>query len=260
MDFDSLLKDDVANPDTAPVAEAEPQETAAPEPQSVVTGEAAAVETVAEDAPPSIKDRERQGLTSALTATRQEAKEAKERLQRLESELEDFKRRAHQQQQPAKQPHKWTEDEVLKDLPGSFERQQQLIEERIRQDRLDQSVAYAQEMFPDHAEVMKNWNDLVQAQPYALQHVLNSPLPGVAAYKAAKQFAATKQAMDPAQLEARIAAEAEKRAQAKFEEHRASIAMEGVPKSLTSARGSGAATPSAQPWKGPPSIDELLRH
>lgn len=262
MDLDSLLNDKVAIPEmpSEPVAEApSPQSGNVAETQAVVTGEAASVQTDAVDAPPSIVDREKQGLISALTATRQEAKEARERTLRLEAELEDFKRRTHQPpQQPAKQPHKWTEDEVLKDLPGSFERQQQLIEERIRQDRIDQSVAMAQEMFSDHADVMKHWNDATREQPWLLHHALNAQLPGVAAYKAAKQYMAAKQAMNPAEMEARINAEADKRAQAKFEQLRASIATEGVPKSLTSARGSGAATPSAAPWKGPPSLDELL--
>lgn len=220
-----------------------------------------------DSAEPTASTGENEGATPGAEAPQKlvplpALQEERRKRQEIQARLEELERRVATQSAPPQPPQpkwEWTEDKVLNDLPGAFrtveQRQQQFLDERFRAYRYDSSVMTARQMHQDYDDVMTHYQEVVKSQPHLMHTVDASPMPALTAYKAVKAHIEQQNANDPARIESLV----QERVKAELAKMSGTIAAAGVPKSITSARGSGAASPSSAAWSGPPPMDEIFR-
>lgn len=243
----------------------------APQPQQAeqsaaasTTGEAPPTERTAEsDASPGIDETSAAGLKQALLAERKKRQDKERDLEARERELADYRSRplyAPQPQAapPPEKPWEWTEDAVLSDLPGSFRRVEEREELRYRARRFKASEELARLQFQDYDETLKLFPEVTRHNRGLLQEIEQSEMPALYAYHAIKRHAEAAKHADPTQREAQIEAEVKKRVEAALAKERSQSAAESVPVSLTTVRGSGAATPKPKTWAGPKPLSAIV--
>jgi hypothetical protein len=111
----------------------------------------------------------------------------------------------------------------------------------------------ARQLYKDYDETMSHYADVARTVPGLAAAIDASAAPGISAYQAIQAHLNQQALKDPETLEARVQA----RVQEELAKMKGAIAAEGLPKSITSARGSGGGTQSA--WTGPKPLHEILK-
>lgn len=136
---------------------------------------------------------------------------------------------------------------------------QQETQTAVVKARLDTSEAIARTRYKDFDDNVAEFGTLMQTVPGVREQWLQSADPAEFAYQVGKRQKEFKSIGNIEEYRQRVASEERAKLEAEFkarEEARAKLAAD-LPGSLSEARGSG---PSARPiFKGPPSLDEILR-
>jgi hypothetical protein len=244
----------------APAADASRPPTG--EQSTQTPGAAASGQTPAAQGATPGTESEVSGLLSALKDERTKRQQLKQEVDELKRLVGD--RNAQPPQQTQQQEPSW-DDRVIEDLPGSFKKLEQRFDERlnsrVRELKYRTSETYARQFIPDYADVMADYPKLIEGNAQLAQYVDQSDAPALAAYQVVKQHRAM-QAQRPEVIEQRVRGESQTRIQqleSEVAQLKAQATAGSVPTSLTSARGSGAATPKADDDPEPSPWSEILK-
>ena len=223
--------------------------------------ETGASSQTAQSATPGTKD----GWTvpgSALQEERRKRQEERRERERLEAELAQYRRQSSAPPPKAAEPEPepWNE-KVFEDLPGAFKAVEARLEKRLTAHKYATSERMARQFLPDYDQVIEQYTDAVRANPYLAKVVDDSATPALEAYQATKRYLEAKDS-NPQAIEARVRNEMQSKMQAleqELQQLKAHSTAGNVPSSLTSARGSGAASGNQTAWSGPPPMSDILK-
>lgn len=194
----------------------EATDDAAPE----VSEQPAPAETVATPEPPApevpttSEPREERVPVAAVIAERRKRQELEERLRHYEQQL--------QRQQ----------------APAFHEAPEQFIEQRLATRVFAMSEAQARELYPDYDDVVAEFVETAQGNPYLIHELNASAHPAAFAYKQGKQMRERKEMEDLPAYKAKLEAEIRAKLQAEFkaQEDAKARAVAAVPPDLSAAR------------------------
>jgi hypothetical protein len=134
----------------------------------------------------------------------------REKRQRAERELEEWRRRAAPPPSPPQRP------DVFADPDGAFSHIEQQVSEQVTRARLDMSVMMEQSSKPDYAEKESAFIEAVKANPALYQQMLADPHPAGFAYRVGSQVLAMREIGDPAGYRERIEKELREKLEAEY--------------------------------------------
>lgn len=219
------------------------------------TGEQMADEADTSATPDAEGKDDRMVPLPALKEERRKRQELAEKLSEMERQLAyvQGQQAAAQRTPEAPQEDPWDEDAVMSDLPGSFRKVEQRLEEKVREMRYRMSHAQARAMYEDYDQTMAHLQDAAKAIPHLGDAVARSDAPALTAYYAVKEYLDRQNA--PKNEAERIEAEVKKRLEAEL----AKLGKAApTPTPLSSARGTGAATAQNAEWSGPTPLTDLF--
>ena len=192
------------------------------------------------------------GLKSALSAERQKRQQLEQQLAATTAAQQAW---IAQQQGQQQQADVFSEDKILEDLPGAFKRQQQALDKRFVEGRLEASEAQAKAMLSDYDEVMnEHYQQACIAMPGLANSVQQSASPAFTAYRAVKDYIDRSQGNSKlSELEAKNKELADKLAAL---EKKAGIAA--LPQSMATARGTSTPTGSAAVASSDNLLDDIF--
>lgn len=193
-----------------------------PEPEATET-ETETVETVEPEVPTAPEVREEHSVPYAAMKAEREKRQA------LERELAEFRQ---QREQPE------PEQSFYENPDEYVQRQIQTVENRATQRLYTALEEQARETHPDYDEVFEEVKEHAASNPAAVQQILSSPNPAMAAYRYGKQLREMKEMQDPQsyrqKIEAEVRAKVEAELKAKEAERAATAAA--IPPDLTESR------------------------
>jgi hypothetical protein len=178
----------------------------------------------------------------------------REKRQRAERELEEWRRRATPPPAPPVRP------DVFADPDGAFSHIEQQVSEQVTRARLDMSVMMEQASKPDYAEKESAFIEAVKANPALYQQMMSDPHPAGFAYRVGSQVLAMREIGDPAGYRERIEQELREKLEAeyaaKYQQVTPPAPLPAFPTSLSTARAAAPRSP-APAFSGPPPLSVL---
>jgi hypothetical protein len=179
----------------------------------------------------------------------------RDKRQRAERELEEWRRRAAPPPAPPQRP------DVFADPDGAFQHIEQQVSEQVARARLDMSVMMEQASKPDYAEKEGAFIEAVKANPALYQQMLADPHPAGFAYRVGSQVLAMREIGDPAGYRERIEKELRERLEAEYAAKYQQVTppaapLPAFPTSLSTARAAAPRSP-APAYNGPTPLTAL---
>jgi hypothetical protein len=181
----------------------------------------------------------------------------REKRQRAERELEEWRRRATPPPSPPQRP------DVFADPDGAFQHIEQQVSEQVTRARLDMSVMMEQASKPDYAEKESAFIEAVRANPALYQQMLADPHPAGFAYRVGSQVLAMREIGDPAGYRERIEKELREKLEAEYAAKYQQVQpppqatpLPAFPTSLSTARAAAPRSP-APAFNGPTPLSAL---
>lgn len=184
----------------------------------------------------------------------------REKRQRAERELEEWRRRAAPPPAPPVRP------DVFADPDGAFSHIEKQVSEQVTRARLDMSVMMEQASKPDYADKEAAFIEAVKANPALYQQMLADPHPAGFAYRVGSQVLAMREIGDPAGYRERIEAELREKLEAEYAAKYQQVTppapapqsapLPAFPTSLSTARAAAPRSP-APAFSGPPPLSVL---
>jgi hypothetical protein len=270
MELNEILSGAQSDPAPAPAPEPTPAE---PTQQPAPSGEPPAPAEPKDDRPRDEHGRfapkPQDGQEGAPPAPRQDhgpipiqaLLDEREKRQRAERELEEWRRRAAPPPAPPQRPDLFADPDAF----GAHVEQQ--VTEQVTRARLDMSVMLEQANKPDYAEKEGAFIEAVRANPALYSQMLADPHPAGFAYRVGSQVLAMREVGDPASYRERIEAELREKLEAEYAaKYRSSeLGREQVsppqhqsafPTSLSTARAAAPRSP-APAFNGPTPLSAL---
>jgi len=182
----------------------------------------------------------------------------REKRQRAERELEEWRRRATPPPAPPVRP------DVFADPDGAFQHIEQQVSEQVTRARLDMSVMMEQASKPDYAEKESAFIEAVKSNPALYQQMMSDPHPAGFAYRVGSQVLAMREIGDPAGYRERIEQELREKLEAEYAAKYQQVTppapppapLPAFPTSLSTARAAAPRSP-APAFSGPPPLSVL---
>lgn len=151
----------------------------------------------------------------------------REKRQRAERELEEYRRRTAQPPAPPQRP------DVFADPDGAFQHVERQVAEQVTRARLDMSVMMEQANKPDYAEKESAFIEAVKANPALYQQMLADPHPAGFAYRVGSQVLVMREIGDPAGYRERIEQELREKLEAEYAARYQQVAQPAAPTAPT---------------------------
>jgi len=182
----------------------------------------------------------------------------RDKRQRAERELEEWRRRATPPPAPPQRP------DVFADPDGAFSHIEKQVSEQVTRARLDMSVMLEQANKPDYAEKEAAFIEQVKTNPVLYQQMLADPHPAGFAYRVGSQVLAMREIGDPAGYRQRIEQELREKLEAEYAAKYQQVTppapppapLPAFPTSLSTARAAAPRSP-APAFSGPPPLSVL---